>query len=601
MRLCAAASPPRVCLISASQGPDNKPVALEIHDCGACLFCLDKPRFGGKGTKRQKCVNKKMAHVGPVKAWASLRVTSTQELQMVENFSNREPPTELTDAVEQNGPLPLVWAFPRARRARPLPPAYVLMYYCEKRVPLDRRYLFRSLEFRANPTKRNLDKVGDDNKMSSMLSLPYAEEAAALSKLPALQSMPVGSPETIGASLAAPAAPGATSGPPASLIEINTAMAEASMVVGKARAAVVLPGGASAEPARNANSSRAKPVPVAMDGLCIGTPLVTLAMTEAIHASNQSLQARLAASQGKPLPAKPKPRKPRPPSINVPEAAIKAVDDSPKGASKGAEQQHKFMWTFDANCGRLPTSEEVQQHLGSLGGAMGGAMGGGQMGCGQMGGLMGGGQMGCGQMGGLMGGAMGGQMGGTMGGTFGTPHMCIPINWLTPQATNHSAAPAAPEHEKGGMVAPSSIGAQSMMAMIDGSLLRAVVQMEGGGHACLPFTLATAAPHGLCSTIVPIEPLDSKGPPKVTLPAPDAASHGFVYTPIEQYTPPQLTTRAPPPPADVLDLVALERGVERIAPHSTAPAQRKPSRPCMTSFTARGNTRSSGSNGRASR
>jgi hypothetical protein len=116
-----------------------------------------------------------------------------------------------------------------------------------------------------------------------------------------------------------------------------------------------------------------------------------------------------------------------------------------------------------------------------------------------------------------------------------------------------------------------------MMAMIDGSLLRAVVQMEGGGHACLPFTLATAAPHGLCSTIVPIEQLDSTGPPKMTIPAPDPASHDFVNTPIapiEQYTPPQLTVRAPPP-ADVLDLVALERGVERITSHSSAPAPRR--------------------------
>jgi hypothetical protein len=378
------------------------------------------------------------------------------------------------------------------------------MYYCEKRVPLDRRYLFRSLEFRANPTKRSLDKVANDFKVSSMLSLPYAEEEAGTpSKLQALQSMPVGSPastEASGEPLAAPVPPAATSGPPPSLIEINTAMAEASMAVGKARAAAVLTGGASAEPARNANSSRAKPVPVAMDGLCIGTPLVTLAMTEAIHASNQSLQARLAASQGKPLPAKPKPRKPRPPSTNVPEAAIRGEDDKSKGASKGTEQQHKFMWNFDANCGRLPTSEEVQQHLRSLGCAMGGAMGSGQIGCGQMGGLPGG------AMGGAMGGQTGGAMGGAMGGTFGTQHMCIPINWLTPHALSHSAAPAAPEHESGGMVAPSSIGTQSMMAMIDGSLLRAVVQMEGGGHACLPFTLATAAPHGLCSPIVPIEP-----------------------------------------------------------------------------------------------
>ena len=43
-------------------------------------------------------------------------------------------------------PVPLVWGFRRARRARPLPPAYVLMYHCERKVPLDRSYLRISLE-----------------------------------------------------------------------------------------------------------------------------------------------------------------------------------------------------------------------------------------------------------------------------------------------------------------------------------------------------------------------------------------------------------------------------------------------------------------------
>eukprot|EP00966_Prymnesium_polylepis_P207170 4798413-Prymnesium_polylepis.2 len=45
-------------------------------------------------------------------------------------------------------PIPLVWGFRRARRARPLPPAYVLMYHCERKVPLDRSYLRISLEHR---------------------------------------------------------------------------------------------------------------------------------------------------------------------------------------------------------------------------------------------------------------------------------------------------------------------------------------------------------------------------------------------------------------------------------------------------------------------
>ena len=101
-------------------GPDGQPVGLDLFDCGKCLYCLDKPRFGGKGTKRQKyvkdmrtcmhihthmriayahmyiciracrCVNKKTPSVGPAKAWASLRITNTRELSIVEEYSNRE-------------------------------------------------------------------------------------------------------------------------------------------------------------------------------------------------------------------------------------------------------------------------------------------------------------------------------------------------------------------------------------------------------------------------------------------------------------------------------------------------------------------------------
>ena len=44
--------------------------------------------------------------------------------------------------------MPLVWGVRRARRARPLPPAFVLMYHCDNIVPLDRSYLARSLEAR---------------------------------------------------------------------------------------------------------------------------------------------------------------------------------------------------------------------------------------------------------------------------------------------------------------------------------------------------------------------------------------------------------------------------------------------------------------------
>jgi hypothetical protein len=32
--------------------------ADRMQDCGECVYCLDKPKYGGPGTKRQKCVLK---------------------------------------------------------------------------------------------------------------------------------------------------------------------------------------------------------------------------------------------------------------------------------------------------------------------------------------------------------------------------------------------------------------------------------------------------------------------------------------------------------------------------------------------------------------
>ena len=33
-------------------------VGLGVEDCNRCVYCLDKPRNGGPGRKRQKCVLK---------------------------------------------------------------------------------------------------------------------------------------------------------------------------------------------------------------------------------------------------------------------------------------------------------------------------------------------------------------------------------------------------------------------------------------------------------------------------------------------------------------------------------------------------------------
>eukprot|EP00966_Prymnesium_polylepis_P250940 5802549-Prymnesium_polylepis.1 len=79
----------------------------------------------------------------PVRAFAAMRVVSKEEMDEIEYYANMEQPPALVEAV-QKGPLPVVWAFRRKRRARTLPPAYVLLYHCEERVPLDRSHLAQS-------------------------------------------------------------------------------------------------------------------------------------------------------------------------------------------------------------------------------------------------------------------------------------------------------------------------------------------------------------------------------------------------------------------------------------------------------------------------
>ena len=95
LSMTAAFSPAQVC----PGGPAGQPVALEIKDCGECTFCLDKPRFGGKGTKRQKCINKKTPSQGPVQAWASLRITSKQHEALIEQYASQEVRTPMSRSV----------------------------------------------------------------------------------------------------------------------------------------------------------------------------------------------------------------------------------------------------------------------------------------------------------------------------------------------------------------------------------------------------------------------------------------------------------------------------------------------------------------------
>ena len=73
-------------------------------------------------------------HVGEL-VHASLHIVPAAVHERRNAFRALPLPEALVAASSR--PLPIVWAYLLARRARPRPPAHVLMYHCEGRVPID--------------------------------------------------------------------------------------------------------------------------------------------------------------------------------------------------------------------------------------------------------------------------------------------------------------------------------------------------------------------------------------------------------------------------------------------------------------------------------
>ena len=65
-------------LLAVGRSVNGAAPGVVLNDCGRCTFCLDKPKFGGPGTKRQKCITKRSVTggTGALRVWTTLRVVS---------------------------------------------------------------------------------------------------------------------------------------------------------------------------------------------------------------------------------------------------------------------------------------------------------------------------------------------------------------------------------------------------------------------------------------------------------------------------------------------------------------------------------------------
>ena len=67
----------------------NQCSACLREDCGKCKFCKDKPKFGGKGVKKQKCVKRRCMNSNSIsqKPALKLAIHSTNQLADITNTS----------------------------------------------------------------------------------------------------------------------------------------------------------------------------------------------------------------------------------------------------------------------------------------------------------------------------------------------------------------------------------------------------------------------------------------------------------------------------------------------------------------------------------
>ena len=171
---------------------------LEIEDCGQCTFCLDKPRYGGPGTKRQKCelkqneANFNAASAGGyagARVWTSLHMVRQSEYEKIMSIERMPLPEVLEQAIADR-PLPVVWAYRRKRRARTLPPAFVLMYYCEGRVPLDRSELAVSRQRYFKNSRNDTPIAEAQRRVDSWKIAAKADKAARRPRIPRVGGLP---------------------------------------------------------------------------------------------------------------------------------------------------------------------------------------------------------------------------------------------------------------------------------------------------------------------------------------------------------------------------------------------------------------------------
>ena len=57
-------------------------------DCGKCKFCLDKPKFGGPGKKKKKCINRHCTGYTSFNAQLSSAKANTEKVQVKQPVSH---------------------------------------------------------------------------------------------------------------------------------------------------------------------------------------------------------------------------------------------------------------------------------------------------------------------------------------------------------------------------------------------------------------------------------------------------------------------------------------------------------------------------------
>uniref|UniRef100_A0A131YID3 Histone-lysine N-methyltransferase trithorax n=1 Tax=Rhipicephalus appendiculatus TaxID=34631 RepID=A0A131YID3_RHIAP len=158
--------------VRVRKGRCNQCPGCLAEDCGKCVCCRDKKKFGGKNLLKQACLHRRCSNLS-LKPWNRPALTEASEAELASEQSQRSPP-ESCKIEEEAGDKPEAESRTRRKPKRMLPPKPVQRY----RPKLDKyKRLLRQKEKAGKKAKTPRSQLAKNKTARKLLAAKCKTEA----------------------------------------------------------------------------------------------------------------------------------------------------------------------------------------------------------------------------------------------------------------------------------------------------------------------------------------------------------------------------------------------------------------------------------------